>query len=252
MKTLPSLLLTVALLTLEATQAQEPAPTAPAEANGPNLAATPDASRFKRGELLQRHTQYAERAKQGGVDVLFLGDSITARWMGKDNAWANYFGKYRTANFGISGDETQHLLWRIQNGEAETIDPKLVVLLIGSNNLPKFTAPQVFEGIQTILREIETRFPHAKILLFGIFPRQGPLKVPNLTQPDEVNALLEAAYTNDDRVLYRNINQRFLNPDGTYNSMLLPDGVHLSPTAYSIWAESITPVIEATLTPNAQ
>src|SRR5947207_8040456 len=123
---------------------------------------------------LDRHAQFLERSKQGDIDVLFLGDSITNRWPRVGEwSWLK-LAPYKPANFGIDADCTEHLLWRLEHGELDAISPKVVVLLIGSNNVfyfadetPQWTA----RGIEKIVRVIRERSPASKVLLFGIFPR---------------------------------------------------------------------------------
>src|SRR5262245_61222819 len=117
-----------------------------------------------------RHDRFVERAKKGEVDLLFLGDSITQGWenAGKEQ-WKKAFDPLKAANFGISGDRTQHVLWRITEGkELEGIQPKAVVLMIGTNNMGSNTAEQIAEGITAIVKELRNQRPHAKVLLLGV------------------------------------------------------------------------------------
>src|ERR1043165_3659777 len=119
----------------------------------------------------QRHSEFVALTKQGNIELLFLGDSITNRWRNPDQKqspggkqfWDEYFAPLKAANFGIGGDKTQNVLWRIQNGELDGIAPKLVVLMIGTNNTE--SKEDVALGIETIVKEIRIRSPQAKILL---------------------------------------------------------------------------------------
>src|SRR5262249_32301417 len=116
------------------------------------------------------HRRFLDRAKQGNVDLLFLGDSITQGW--NDNEiWKRHYGPRHAANFGIGGDQTQPGLWRIQNGEVEGIRHKVVVLMIGTNNSRSNSADDIVAGIMAIVKELRSRLPQSKVLLLGVFPR---------------------------------------------------------------------------------
>src|SRR5439155_6273181 len=128
-----------------------------------------------------------EIAKRGGVEVLFLGDSITDAWGGEGHGrgatgskiFEEEFVPLKAANFGIGGDRTQHVLWRLQNGELEGIQPKVVMLMIGTNNsntnaktkIEDNTAEEIAAGVTAIVKEIHKRSPRTKVLLLGVFPR---------------------------------------------------------------------------------
>src|SRR5207237_9355722 len=120
---------------------------------------------------IPRHKQFLAIAKKGGVDVLFLGDSITHGWEGQ-KAWKEYFEPLKAANFGIGGDQTGHVLWRLTEGkELEGISPKVAVLMIGTNNSGRDSAEQIAEGITLIVKTIQEKSPKTKVLLLGVFPR---------------------------------------------------------------------------------
>src|SRR6185295_13587443 len=120
----------------------------------------------------QMHESFLKRAKEGKIDLLFLGDSITEGW-GNNAVWQKNYAPLNAANFGIGGDMTQNVLWRIQNGEIEGISPKLVVLMIGTNNfgLEGHPPDAVAKGVSTIVQTLRKKLPSSKILLLGIFPR---------------------------------------------------------------------------------
>ena len=130
---------------------------------------------------MARHAENVATAKRGGVDVLFLGDSITDGWhwdAGGRRIWEKTFAPRHAANFGIGYDRIQNVLWRVENGELDGISPKVVVLLIGTNNSgneddgkPRNTTPEIIAGISNLVRRIEAHSPQSKIILFGIFPR---------------------------------------------------------------------------------
>jgi lysophospholipase L1-like esterase len=203
------------------------------------------------GNWLKRHEGFVEIARKGGVDVLFLGDSITDAWR-NDNArggkriWDREFAPLRAANFGISGDRTQHVLWRLENGEAKGISPKAVVLMIGTNNTgferdnvtPRNTPAEIAAGVTAIVNSLRTKFPQAKILLLAIFPRGENPDHPQRRQIDEINQTI--AKLHDGRhVRFLDIGARFLEPDGTLTKDIMPDFLHPSQRGYEIWAAAI-------------
>src|SRR5690242_12067901 len=116
----------------------------------------------------KRHQGFVAEAKKGGIDLLFMGDSITDFWRNRgSNVWNHYYAPLHAANFGISGDRTQHVLWRMANGELDDIKPKVVVLMIGTNNTGKErdkttirnTVPETIEGVQAVVADIRRRLP---------------------------------------------------------------------------------------------
>src|SRR5262252_3849901 len=120
----------------------------------------------------QLHEGFLKRAKEGKIDLLFLGDSITQGW-GNNAVWQKHYGALHAANFGIGGDTTENVLWRIQNGEIEGISPKVVVLLIGTNNFGLEGHPPdgIAKGVATIVQTLRKKLPSTKVLLLAIFPR---------------------------------------------------------------------------------
>jgi lysophospholipase L1-like esterase len=124
-----------------------------------------------------RHEGFVETAKQGNIDLLLHGDSITDWWVQGDENTAvfqKYFGAIRTANFAVAGDTTQGVLWGLRNGEGQGFSPKAVMLMIGTNNTRENTAPEIAEGIGAVVLEMRRDFPDAKILLLAVFPRGRP------------------------------------------------------------------------------
>lgn len=186
-----------------------------------------------------RHEEFLKIARAGGVDLLFLGDSITDGWRGSGKpVWDKYFGPLKAANFGIGGDRTEHVIWRIRNGELQGIQPKLVVLMIGTNNGDP--AADVALGIKTILMDIHERSPHSKVLLLAIFPRS---EKPDATRAknDEVNKLIAkfATFAELGRVAYLDIGFKFLAADQTLPKDIMPDFLHPNEKGYQIWADAI-------------
>lgn len=198
---------------------------------------------------IKRHEGFVEIAKKGGVDVLFLGDSITDNWR-KPNfglaIWEKNFAPLHAANFGISGDRTQHALWRMQNGELTGIKPQVVVLMIGTNNTgferdrhtPRNSTPEIISGITAIVQGLRTQLPETKILLLAIFPRSEKPTDPVRLQIQEVNQAISKLHDGK-RIIFLDIGAKFLEPDGTILKEIMPDFLHPSTKGYEIWADAI-------------
>ena len=190
-----------------------------------------------------RHQQFLERIKQGEkIGVLFIGDSITDWWpqVGQ-KSWLQ-LSKYDPANFGIGGDRTENVLWRVQNGELEGIDPKVVVLLIGTNNLGTVHGERpewVANGVGAILREIRSRLPQTKVLLLGIFPRDGheqPMRERIRRANEQIAKLADGK-----NVMFADYGAAFVGPAGELDPEIMPDGLHLTAKGYDIWYRQLEP-----------
>jgi lysophospholipase L1-like esterase len=190
---------------------------------------------------MKMHESFLDRAKKGDVDLLFLGDSITQGWNGQSQIWDRYYGPRNAANFGIGGDRTQHVLWRIQNGELEGISPKVVVLMIGTNNVGSNTADEIAQGVTAIVKELRTKLPDAKILLLAVFPR-GEKPNPDRAKLQQVNDQI-AKLADDKAVTYLDIGAKFLHDEGTISKDEMPDFLHLTRKGYRIWADAIEPTL---------
>ena len=198
-------------------------------------------------ETHDRHKKFLEIAKKGGVDVLFIGDSITQGW-GNNTAWKKHFEPLKAANFGIGGDQTGHVLWRITEGkELEGISPKVAVLMIGTNNAGRDSAEQIAEGITLIVKTLHHKTPHTKVLLLGVFPRDAKPGTKNRAKIAEINKTIAKLDDNGKTVKYLDIGEKFLEKDGTLSKEIMNDYLHLTPKGYEIWAEAITPTVEALL-----
>lgn len=197
---------------------------------------------------VKRHEGFAEIAKKGGVNVLLLGDSITDAWRGggAKKAWEKHFAQRGAANFGISGDRTEHVLWRIQNGELEPIDPKLVMLMIGTNNTGANSAPEIAEGIEAIVKHIRAKKPSTKILLLAVFPRDEKPGTDRRVKIDEINKTI-SKLDDGKMVKYLDIGSKFLAEGGILPRDVMPDLLHLSEKGYNIWGEAVEPTIQALL-----
>jgi lysophospholipase L1-like esterase len=195
-----------------------------------------------------RHAQFLERSKQGDIDVVFLGDSITARWP-RVGEWSwRKLAPYKPANFGVDGDCTEHLLWRLEHGELNAISPKVVVLLIGSNNVSYFadeTPEWTARGVEKIVTVIQKRSPASKVLLLGIFPRDEKESRVRRT----IGAVNREIQRLDDgaRVRFVDIGDQFLDADGNIPAGIMPDQVHLSAKGYDLWYRSLESILPGML-----
>ena len=191
------------------------------------------------GGWMKRHESFNERVKKGNVDLIFIGDSITQGWEGPGKeAWANAYGKRNAVNLGIGGDRTQHVLWRLDNGNIEGIKPKLAVIMIGTNNSGSNTSEQIADGITAIVKKLREKLPETKILLLGIFPRG----VDDADAKRKINAganAIAAKLADGKLVEYLDIGPKFLDDKNVLSKEVMPDLLHLTPAAYKIWADSI-------------
>lgn len=196
---------------------------------------------------MKRHLGFVEIAKQDtGCQVLFLGDSITDYWRNKGiEIWKANYAPLNAVNFGISGDRTQHLLWRLHNGEIGALKPKVVVMMIGTNNIgfnsdkvtPRNTLPEIAQGIEANVRYLREQLPDAKILLLAVFPR-GEKDSKFRADVAEVNRQI-AKLGDNQHVFFLDIGPKFLEPDGTLSKEIMPDLLHPNAKGYAIWAEAI-------------
>jgi lysophospholipase L1-like esterase len=184
-----------------------------------------------------------DRTQGKKFDLIFDGDSITDGWQGSGKeVWAKYFDKFRAANFGISGDKVEHLLWRLEQGQVEGMDPKLIVLMIGTNNTGRDKAEQIAKGIKVLVNDYLKRCPSAHLLLLGVFPRAASAADPVRGKIADINK--EIAGLEGERVTYLDIGPKLLEPDGTLSTEIMPDRLHPSARGYEVWAEAILPVVE--------
>ncbi|MGA2058966.1 MAG: platelet-activating factor acetylhydrolase IB subunit [Thermoguttaceae bacterium] len=192
----------------------------------------------------KRHNAMNERVKQGNADLLVIGDSITQGWEGAGKEVWNKFYKDRNAvNLGISGDQTQHVLWRLENGNIDGISPKLAMLMIGTNNAnAKQTPEEVAEGVKAIVEKLREKLPQTKILVLGIFPRGADDQDSKRQTNMKANEII-AKLADDKMIFYLDINDKFLDPDRKLSKDIMPDLLHPNTKGYEIWAEAVEPTI---------
>ncbi len=191
-----------------------------------------------------RNDAVNERVKQGNVDLLFIGDSITHGWEGEGKEyWDKYYAPRNAVNMGFSGDRTQHVLWRLEHGHLEGISPKLAVLMIGTNNSNgnDNTAEEIADGIIAICNKLSTKCPKTKILILAIFPR-GP-EPSDQREKNSKASLLASKIADGKMIHYLDINDKFLTKDGFLTNKIMPDYLHPNKEGYKIWAEAIEPKV---------
>ena len=188
-----------------------------------------------------RHEGFVERAKQGNIDLLLHGDSITDWWVQNEEnkaVFEKYFGNIKTANFAVAGDTTQGVLWGLHNGEGQGFQPKAVMLMIGTNNTGGSTAPEIAAGIGAVILEMKTNFPDAKILLLAIFPRGLPGDAVR-DKIAQVNKLI-ARLDDQKRVFFLDIGSKFLDERGVFLAdSFRPDNLHPQAKGYEIWGQAV-------------
>jgi beta-glucosidase len=190
----------------------------------------------------KRQALINSQAKQGDVDLIFLGDSITQGWANNE-VWKKYYGERKAVNMGIGGDRTQHVLWRLDHGNVDGLKPKLAVLMIGTNNSngTDNTAEEIADGIKAIVAKLRKKLPETKILMLAIFPRG---EKPNPQREKNAKASeLAAEVADGEMVYYLDIGDKFLTDDKTLTKEIMPDYLHLSLDGYQIWAEAIDPKV---------
>ena len=192
------------------------------------------------GNWMKRHESFNARVAKGNVDLLFIGDSITQGWEGRGKAvWEKFYDKRNTVNLGIGGDRTQHVIWRLDNGNIKNIRPKAAVIMIGTNNSGdgRSTAEEMIDGVTAVVDKLRAKLPKMEILLLDIFPRGQRINAQRgkILQVNQVLPRLDAR----PHVTFLRIGHNFVSPDGTIAKDIMPDFLHLTPKGYEIWAKSI-------------
>jgi beta-glucosidase len=197
---------------------------------------------------MPRHEAKIQQRKEmdNKVDLLFIGDSITHAFddKGKD-VWVKYYAPRRALNLGFSGDRTEHVLWRLQNGAIDDIDPKLAIVMIGTNNTghrdedPENTA----KGVKAILDTLNEKLPNTRILLLAIFPRGPNPENPKRKLNDEANQIIKT-FADGKTIHWLNINDVFLTEDGVLEKSVMKDLLHPNADQYEKWAEAMEPKVK--------
>ena len=204
---------------------------------------------------MPRHQAVLERVAKGNIDLLMIGDSITHGWENSGKAtWDKYYAPRNAANLGFSGDRTEHVLWRLQNGEVDNICPKLVVLMIGTNNSggDQYTPEQIADGIKAIVCTLRTKLPETKILILAIFPRGDAAQRADKEGGADFNAQwakndkaseLASKLADNKMIFFKDINKAFLNDQRVLTRDVMPDLLHPKEAGYQLWAEAMEPTV---------
>ncbi len=198
------------------------------------------------------HAQLLEKAKAGRIDIYFEGDSITRRWGATDYPellanWKQNFSGWRAADFGWGADKIENILWRLENGELDGVNPKIIVLLAGTNNVgnsvpagaEESTVADVTRGIQAVLNTIRAKAPEATIILTAIFPRNDNMAVMPVINKINDNLSRMAG----GKIRYLNINDKLADKDGRlFDGMMNPDKLHPAVKGYQVWADALKPI----------
>jgi lysophospholipase L1-like esterase len=211
---------------------------------------------------LTAHTQLLEKAKKGGIDIYFEGDSITRRWGATDypqflaNWKENFFG-WNAADFGWGADNIQNILWRLQNGELDGVNPKVIVLLAGTNNVGRTNPPgsddakvaDITKGLKAVLDVMQAKAPRATIILTAIFPRNDNIAV--MPTINKINANL-ARFADGKKIRFLNVNDKLADKDGKLFEGMMGDNLHPTLKGYQVWADGLKPIFTELLGPPAK
>ena len=225
--------------------------------NGPAVQPLPRADANSR----LAHEQLVRKARQGGIDVFFVGDSITRRWGAADpqyrpllDHWTTNFFGWNAANFGWGADRIENILWRLQNGELDGVNPKVIVLLAGINNVgtdpgDSKKVEDIARGLEAIVGVCRTKAPNATVILTAIFPRNDSMEVMPTIQ--RINRNLERL-ADGKKIRYLNINDQLADGAGRFfPGMVNPDQLHPALKAYQVWADALKPIFTELLGPPA-
>lgn len=194
---------------------------------------------------LGKHRDFLRQAEDKSIPLLFLGDSITESWLGVGKrTWDSAFAPLGAVNFGIGGDEVQHVLWRVLNGEVDGLNPRLVVLLIGTNNIGNagHRGADTAEGVKLLVQTLRGKLPETHLLLHKVFPRDSNSGTPFRREIVALNNRI-AKLAEDPAVTVFDVNHLFLEDNGTIATETMPDFLHLSAKSYQRWAELLLPEV---------
>jgi lysophospholipase L1-like esterase len=225
---------------------------APAVKDEPSVPSVKGKAGDPKNGFVKRHEGFLkdkeELLKKGPIQMVFIGDSITDGWRSKGKeVFAATYASYNPYNIGISGDRTQHVLWRIENGELDGLspNPKVAELMIGTNNLGANPSnEEIAAGVTKIVAEIHQKLPQTKVLLLAIFPRGAS---PDNAFRGRIKAINEILAKLDDggkTVKYLDIGEKFLDKDGSLPKDIMPDALHPNAKGYQIWADATKPALE--------
>ena len=231
---------------------QTPTQSTPTAKPAPSVAPKPEKPRTAEDAVtpamvkLNRHEGIMKQKSKGEIGLLFLGDSITDFFPFVAKAtWAK-FAPYHPADFGVGGDRTDNVLWRITNGEIDGLHPKVTVIMIGTNNIgqcPTEKSEWAAAGVKKIVDTVHEKMPDTKVLLLGVFPRGGKPDDPRRLKVAEINKII-STFGDGSKTCYLDITKAFLKPDGTLTKEVMHDYLHPTERGYEIWYEAMKPVLD--------
>ncbi len=192
-----------------------------------------------------RQEKLNERVKEHpDAQLLFIGDSITHGWEGNGKeVWQKYYEKRHAINLGIGGDQTQHVLWRLDHGNLEGLHPKLAVVMIGTNNAGSGnSSKEIADGVKAVVDKLRANVPDSKVLVLAIFPRD-PVATGRLRKVNDAANEIIGKFADNQNVFYLDINQKFLGANGSLAKDIMPDFLHPNAKGYEIWATAIEPTV---------
>ena len=196
---------------------------------------------------VKRHRHQAALMDRGGINLLMVGDSITHGWEGAGaTVWSSYYQHRRAINLGISGDRTEHVLWRLDDLPLDRIGPKTAVIMIGTNNIGQenpSTAKEAADGVKAIVERLEKAFPEMKQLVLKVFPRDAKPDDAKRKLVDELNSYLPDLLKDKPNVTLLDINAVFLAADGTLPDEVMKDKLHPGTYGYELWAKAMEPTL---------
>jgi lysophospholipase L1-like esterase len=220
---------------------------------GPNSAVLPSLA----PGFVAKHQANLAVAKQGDAELLFMGDSITDFWRNPEGNYAGkpvmdkHFGQWKIANYGIAGDTTQGVLYRLEDGEGQGINPRAIMLMIGTNNTARNSAAEIAEGVGAVVLSLQRHYPKAQILLLGIFPRGRSANDPIRGMLAEINKSI-SRLDDGKQVHYLDIGAGFLEADGSISPTVMSDALHPTTKGYEIWAQAVEQPLARLMASGAQ
>jgi platelet-activating factor acetylhydrolase IB subunit beta/gamma len=193
---------------------------------------------------IAKHNKILGMKYEDDIQLVFLGDSLTRRWEDNLGIWNKYFTAYHAANFGVGGDSLENIKWRILNGELEGINPKVIVILAGTNNLDKDSEAVIVSGIGEIAEIIQAKLTNTKIVILGLLPRNSTETGINYGQKIvSINRQLAVQYAGTE-IIFKDIGAILRNEQGRVSAAIMPDGLHLNGEGYKLIGPTLRKIIE--------
>jgi beta-glucosidase len=196
---------------------------------------------------VKRHAENIEKMSKGDIELLLIGDSITHAWDKNRELHDQFFGAYKPINLGFSGDQTAHVLWRLDDLPLNRITPKVAMIMIGTNNIGHqngTTPKEAAEGVAAIVKKLNKHYPRLQIIVLKVFPRDEKPDGAYRQKVNEINAALPAMLRGTRNVFLADINSIFLDKDGTLPKSLMGDSLHPGKEGYELWGHAVSPYIK--------